>query len=332
MAIRGQFNSFKLKGITQSNDISAGNAFFVGNSTANSDTVTAVDDINSHGTIQRPFATGNFATNQCVANRGDFVYFLEGHAENITSTASFSPDVAGVTYIALGEGANRATFTGTTTASKTVVTGAGVKISNCVFKAGTTATAVSPTLGFQLANRDITIDKCSFVNGGSSSYCAIQFQITSNSSAGTAAHSCKITGNEFLSVTGNSSGTTIGIKMSNSSGLHAVSQNLQINGNKFNGAYTTACIDSHSSGTVHINMELNNNSFYNSVPAGAAMAVSFRGPLTGIASYNNMTCLASTDIGDDIFDPGSLLCTENYAANTIDESAAITPLTVASSC
>jgi hypothetical protein len=143
-----------------------GFSFYVGNSTNRSDSITATDNTQTHGfSPERPFSTVDFATNQCVAGRGDKVYILEGHAESISSTVVWSPDVADVEYIGLGQGPTRPTFStasGTSGADATVIgiSGAGTKISNCIFRTGQSFGSSGVFVG--ISANDVTIDNCRF--------------------------------------------------------------------------------------------------------------------------------------------------------------------------
>jgi hypothetical protein len=74
------------------------------------------------------FTSLDTAIGNCVANRGDVIYVLPGHAETTTTIAA---DVAGISIIGLGVGRVRPTFTATTGASDLIdVTVANVLIQN----------------------------------------------------------------------------------------------------------------------------------------------------------------------------------------------------------
>lgn len=53
-----------------------------------------------------PYATIDFAIGNCVANRGDTIFVMEGHNEGL-GNAQIALDVAGVTIIGIGRGALR---------------------------------------------------------------------------------------------------------------------------------------------------------------------------------------------------------------------------------
>src|SRR5512138_1472506 len=51
-----------------------------------------------------PVATLDYAIGLCTASKGDVIYVLPGHAENLTTATSLTMDVAGVKVIGLGWG------------------------------------------------------------------------------------------------------------------------------------------------------------------------------------------------------------------------------------
>jgi hypothetical protein len=80
-------------------------------------------------------ATIDAAINLCTANQGDTVYVMPGHTEAVTST-SIACDVAGVTFIGLGNGASKPTLTFGATDSRINVTAANCTWQNFRLTAG----------------------------------------------------------------------------------------------------------------------------------------------------------------------------------------------------
>ena len=77
-----------------------------------------------------PVATLDYAVGLCTADKGDVIYLMPGHAENIASAAGCVLDVAGVKVVGLGYGTLRPTLTLTTAdTSKVSITAA-----NCWFE------------------------------------------------------------------------------------------------------------------------------------------------------------------------------------------------------
>jgi len=92
-------------------------------------------DFPSHGVSpDKPFATIDFAVGQCRANKGDLILVGPGHAESVTAAGGLALDVAGVTVLGMGGGANRPTVTlsGATSATVTI-SASSVTVRNLIF-------------------------------------------------------------------------------------------------------------------------------------------------------------------------------------------------------
>jgi hypothetical protein len=84
-----------------------------------------------------PFATLDYAIGQCTASKGDVIFVMPGHAENVTAASGITLDVAGIKVIGIGHGALRPTFTFTTATTATIViSAASVYLENLIFKNG----------------------------------------------------------------------------------------------------------------------------------------------------------------------------------------------------
>jgi hypothetical protein len=78
-----------------------------------------------------PFATLDYAIGKCTANKGDVIFLLPGHAENIASATGCAIDVAGVTIIGLGQGTLVPTLSITAAAGATIaISAANVWLEN----------------------------------------------------------------------------------------------------------------------------------------------------------------------------------------------------------
>lgn len=105
-----------------------GNVFWV-NSTGGSD--------GNKGTRDRPFATLDYAIGRCTANNGDIIMVMSNHAETITGVGGITADVAGITIVGMGHGAQRPRFLMDGAATVTfVVSAADVVVENLVFASG----------------------------------------------------------------------------------------------------------------------------------------------------------------------------------------------------
>ena len=98
-----------------------GQVFWVGNSTTPvPGGVTGVNAAGSAGDAKRPFATWQYAVDQCVAARNDIIFILPGHAETIATATALNINKSGVRTFGLGVGSNRPTFTVATAATATI--------------------------------------------------------------------------------------------------------------------------------------------------------------------------------------------------------------------
>lgn len=89
------------------------------------------------GTFDRPFATLDYAVGRCKANNGDVIMIKPGHSETISSAGALDLDVAGITIIGLGSGADRPTFTFDSAITADMdVDAANITVANCLFVNG----------------------------------------------------------------------------------------------------------------------------------------------------------------------------------------------------
>lgn len=135
-----------------------GKVFFVSNVTTN-------DNINYIQNAIKPDSDSviRFHTSiasallEAQANRGDTFYLLPGHTETISNATALAMTVAGVSVVALGSGANRATITLDSAATaKITVTAANISFENCIFIANfadiATVFLLSTAPGFSIKN------------------------------------------------------------------------------------------------------------------------------------------------------------------------------------
>lgn len=120
-------------------NVTTGNVFFVDSN----GTTNGADATNKGNSPEFPFLTLDYAIGQCTANQGDRIYVMPGHAENITTATAINIDVAGVSIVGLGSGADLPTFSATAAAGSITVGAASVSIENIKmvanFATGTTA-------------------------------------------------------------------------------------------------------------------------------------------------------------------------------------------------
>lgn len=124
-------SSFGMPIIGSGGHMTTGNVFFV------SSTATNASDGNLGSSPDKPLATLDGAYTRTTANNGDLVFLMPNHAETVTGVGGITADVAGVSVIGLGRGAQRPRFLMDGAATVTyVVSAADHAISNAVFAAG----------------------------------------------------------------------------------------------------------------------------------------------------------------------------------------------------
>jgi hypothetical protein len=88
------------------------------------------------GTFVKPFATIDYAVGRCTADQGDTIVVAAGHIETVVAAAGLDLDVAGITIIFLGEGANRGVIRfGTAVSADMDVDAANITMINPRFQA-----------------------------------------------------------------------------------------------------------------------------------------------------------------------------------------------------
>lgn len=141
-----------------------GKVFYVCNSSAVAPAGVAGSDGNSGLTPEHPLSTTAQAITLCTANRGDKIVWLPGHAETLANATALAINVAGLTFIATGEGALKPTFTLSATGSNIPISAANVKIlgfpriiaSASSVTAAVTVTAANVELELETADTDAT--------------------------------------------------------------------------------------------------------------------------------------------------------------------------------
>lgn len=123
----GFSNGVSIRGLPLLNSY-AGNVFWVDSGAGSN---------GNKGTFDRPFATMDYATGRCSANNGDVVMVKPGHVETVTAAGGLDLDVAGVTYVGLGNGSNRPTVNFTTAVGADMdVDAANITMINFLFTGG----------------------------------------------------------------------------------------------------------------------------------------------------------------------------------------------------
>ncbi len=113
-----------------------GVVWYVCNSTIAARTGIVGSDGSDGMTPERPLATLAKAISLSVANRGDVIILLPGHAETVSAAAGIAISKAGITIVGVGTGTLRPTFTLDTANTATItVTANDIAIQNVLFVA-----------------------------------------------------------------------------------------------------------------------------------------------------------------------------------------------------
>lgn len=171
-----------------------GNVYWVSNTTTLERGEVAGSDGNP-GTYQRPYATLQYALNQCTANKGDIVIIKPGYTQTIANATGLLFNKAGVAIIGLGAGSARPTFTFTTATTANIpVTAANMSIQNCLFVCNFAAVVSAFTATGTSTPTDFNIESCEFRDKSSSLNLLSLFtgNATANSCDGLRVVNCRI--------------------------------------------------------------------------------------------------------------------------------------------
>lgn len=144
-------SSFGVPQIGNGGEIPAGGEYWFVDSNNGSD--------GYEGSWDAPFATLDYAVGKCTANINSVIVLKPNHAETLIADSGVDIDVAGVQVVSLGKGADRATFTFTTSTSADFKLAANnVSISNILFVAGLDAL----TGPIEVSGDDCAIINCEY--------------------------------------------------------------------------------------------------------------------------------------------------------------------------
>jgi hypothetical protein len=249
----------------------------------------------------KPRATIDSAVGLCTANKGDIIIVMEGHSENISAATSLVVDVAGVTIIGLGRGRLRPQLHFTNTAGTIEMDAANTRLSNVVLLASVSAVVV----GINVDADGVMLDNLEFgyVDTGDDFVTMVDVD---------AFDYAEIVNCRFL--TEAAAGAAEAIRLDD---CHFV----RILDNWFSGNWSDSVIVGE--GALGTDLLLAGNLMYNG-DTGAANGIDLNVAFTGLISNNRIGTLHAAAVAE-LLDPGSCLCTENYASNAIDEYGVILP-------
>ncbi len=131
-----------------------GNIFFV--DSGDSD---AGDSAGKGTTPDIPFSTWDYAVGNCTASQGDVVFLLPGQTDTVSAAGGLDLDVAGTTYIGVGNGTVTPTLTLDTADTADIDIGAAnIRIENVLF----TANFADIAAAIDVDGTDFTLYQCRF--------------------------------------------------------------------------------------------------------------------------------------------------------------------------
>lgn len=212
----------------------------------------------------------------CTASRGDVIFVLPGHTEDVTSNTDLNVNVAGVSVIGLGTGNLRPTFT-LKTATSALIT---ISAANCglydVIVDGTGIDAIASMVSITAAG--VTVKGNKFTLASATAQATLGILTTA------AATDLSIVGNVFKGT--NNAGCTAAIEL-------VGGDNILIEGNYIQGAFTAGVGGITNITTDVTNLTVKDN-LINNLTALSTKAMTFTSGSTGFISGNKMQILSGT--------------------------------------
>uniref|UniRef100_A0A6M3KNG5 Uncharacterized protein n=3 Tax=viral metagenome TaxID=1070528 RepID=A0A6M3KNG5_9ZZZZ len=229
------------------------------------------------------------------AGEGDIIFIADNHTESFTAADGFDADVAGITIIGLGNGADRATFTFANTAATVAIGAANVTIDNVRFLAG--ISDIVTGISVEVGGDNLTLRNCEFPIPTTATFEFLNVITLATGADDFTIENCKYRGgatsatNHFLYA-----GT-------------GINSNLKVVNSDIQGLFAIAGIWSNKVDTLGL---IANNTILNSVTG--QHCIEFTTTATGMIVNNRLygDTYAAT------LDPGSMFCLGNLASAAID--------------
>lgn len=280
----------------------AGNVFWVDSAAA------GASDTAGHGfSPDSPFATIDYGISQCVANQGDLVLVLPGHAETINTAGAIDLDIAGITVRGLGNGEDRPTITvGSTLDTATVViSAADCKLANVILVPGNDGVDILLDINADGA----IVEDVELRSNETDAYQADSYIDINGGANG--ADRCTLRRVKIRSIT---AGAANGIE------IGAVEDDLVIEDCDIDGDFSNAGIHS---GSIFTNAMIRRNAVRNRQTGDHAIE------LTAACTGQLLDNRLFGDTLGTILDPGSLFCAGNLESDAIDQAGVDSPRTSA---
>lgn len=261
------------------------------------------------GTYRKPFSTLDYAIGRCTAGRGDVIYLMPGHAENVAAANDIDFDVADVTVIGLGSGSKIPKFTATADADLAVVIdAANIVLVNLRFTAafadvGGTGWVDLNTGGFEMHN------------------CIIDESTTGenwvNFIAGAAVNDCKFINNRFFC-----NDAVNGQFLASTGAMDA----WEVIGNTFIFAVAQSTPLAFITGAKMTNWIVKYNDFHTQEDTEVALGVdSTAADCSGVYAYNTHHALITLGEGILMHDVTGMSVNANWVSYAVDEQGALLP-------
>jgi len=255
-------------------------------------------------TVTGALATVDEAIDLCTDNRGDIIYVLQGHAETFTAADGFDADVAGITIIGLGNGADRPEFTFNHADATVAVGAANVTVANCRFL--TTITAVTLGIAVEAGGDNFTLINCTFPEPATSTSEFVDAIDLASGADGVTVDNC-----EYSNY--GAAGADHFLEAGNGANLNLTVTNCRIIGDF---AVSAIWSDTADLDVFIVGNQITNNN-------ADDHCIEFTGNATGICAYNSLF----TNAEGTTLDPGSAIyCFENYVSTAADVSGMIIPV------
>jgi hypothetical protein len=281
--------------------VSTGQRFFVDS------TNTSASDATTHGfTPDKPLATLDYAIGRCTASKGDIIYVMPGHAENLAAATSVNCDVAGVTIIGIGEGGLIPTFSTTAAAGSVTIGAANVTLKHLKFLANF-ATGTTTALTIAAGADGLTIDDCHFRDTSAANEFLIHLSVA------TTVDNLTVRNCSFITAAGT---------MSNSILFAGTTTNCLIEDNLFLVDSSDSVIDHFAAACT--DACIRRNVVVNADTGAAGYCVQIHADGTGVAHDNRF---GYNKVDAEISLGAKVWWFQNYASNTIAESGLLDPAT-----
>lgn len=228
------------------------------------------------GGVPRVYSSIATALANCTANRGDVIYVLPGHAENVTNATDLNVNVAGVRVVGMGNGNGRPVITmNTATTSVITFSAANTSLENVIVD-GTGFDAIAKIFSIVVAGVSLIGNK--FITGGATN------QSTLGVLTSALCTDLTIQGNTFYATA--DAGTTAAIELVGGSNIFILS-------NTFIGGYSSAVGAITNITTDCVNVVVKDN-LINNLTASSTKAMTFTSGTTGQIANNRMQILSGT--------------------------------------